>query len=272
MKASFAFIQSQDPCLKGTYIQTESTAHENAMFIGTIGIAFLAGLASFLSPCVLPLVPIYLAQLVGPSIYQAGTPQKELRTRFITFLHALTFVVGFTLAFVALGATASTLGSFLKAHQILLRQVGGVLLVLIGLHFTGLLKLPFLYWQKHFAYYPGRPSYPASLLIGIIFAIGWSPCIGPILGSILFMAENAATLRSGVLLLLTYYIHSPIDVHFGRLRKVLVDNRFHRIHHSIEPRHFKHTAPEPPHRNRPRPGRRGAHARRRGSRPAAQSQ
>ena len=174
------------------------------MFVGTIGIAFLAGLASFLSPCVLPLVPIYLAQLVGPSIYQASTQRKEFHTRFVTFSHALTFVVGFTLAFVALGATASALGSFLKVHQILLRQVGGVLLVLMGLHFTGLLKLPFLYWQKHFEYHPGRPGYLASLLIGIIFAIGWSPCIGPILGSILFMAANAGTLRSGVLLLLTY--------------------------------------------------------------------
>src|SRR2546430_7975874 len=112
----------------------------------SIGIAFIAGLASFLSPCVLPLVPIYLGQLVGQSIYQSTDKQQELSTRLVTFLHATTFVFGFTLAFVALGATASTLGSFLREHQILVRQVGGVILVIIGLHLMGILKVPFLYW------------------------------------------------------------------------------------------------------------------------------
>jgi cytochrome c-type biogenesis protein len=170
----------------------------------TIGIAFVAGLASFLSPCVLPLVPIYLAQLVGQSVYQAADKASDPAPRLLTLLHAATFVTGFTLAFVALGATASTLGGFLHTNQILLRQVGGILLILIGLHLTGILKLPFLYWQKRFEFHPSRPSYPASFLIGVIFAIGWSPCIGVILGPILAMAANAATLRQGVLLLLAY--------------------------------------------------------------------
>src|SRR5437588_2617918 len=170
----------------------------------TFGVAFLAGLASFLSPCVLPLVPIYLAQLVGQSIYQSTGHEEEHAGRFITFLHALTFVCGFTLAFVALGATASTLGGFLRANQFLLRQVGGIALIIIGLHLTGILKLPFLYWQKHFEFRPSRPSYPASFVIGLIFAIGWTPCIGLILGPILALAANAVTLRQGVLLLLAY--------------------------------------------------------------------
>ncbi len=170
----------------------------------SMGVAFAAGLASFLSPCVLPLVPIYLAQLVGQGVYQAVPDAHEPAPRLMTFLHAATFVIGFTLAFVALGATASTLGSFLNTNQILLRQVGGVLLVLIGLHLTGILKMPFLYWQKRFAFHPSRPGYAASLLIGIIFAIGWTPCIGVILGPILALAANAATLRQGVLLLLAY--------------------------------------------------------------------
>lgn len=170
----------------------------------TFGIAFAAGLASFLSPCVLPLVPIYLAQLVGQSVYQSTGGEESHPTRFITFLHALMFVSGFTLAFVALGATASALGGVLKVHQLLLRQVGGILLVIIGLHLTGLLKLPFLYWQKRFEYHPNRPSYPASFLIGLIFAIGWTPCIGLILGPILVLASNAETLRQGVFLLLAY--------------------------------------------------------------------
>src|SRR5438270_5130906 len=170
----------------------------------TLGVAFLAGLASFLSPCVLPLVPIYLAQLVGQSIYQSVGEQEEHAGRFITFLHALSFMLGFTLAFIALGATASTLGGFLRANQFLLRQVGGIVLIIIGLHLTGILKLPFLYWQKRFEFRPARPSYPASFIIGLIFAIGWTPCIGLILGPIHALAANAVTLRQGVLLLLAY--------------------------------------------------------------------
>src|SRR5690348_4938028 len=108
----------------------------------SFGVAFVAGLASFLSPCVLPLVPIFLAQMVGQSVSQS---EEIAAKRLVTFLHALSFVGGFTLAFIALGATASTLGSFLHANQFLLRQVGGALLVIIGLHMTGILKIPFLY-------------------------------------------------------------------------------------------------------------------------------
>ncbi len=169
-----------------------------------IGVAFIAGLVSFLSPCVLPLVPIYLAQLVGQSVYQSVEKKQAYTVRLVTFLHAALFVLGFTLAFVALGATASTLGSFLRTQQFLLRQVGGVLLVIVGLHLIGLLKLPFLYWQKHFEFHPTRPSYGASVLTGVVFAIGWSPCVGPILGVILTLAGQAATLKQGVLLLFVY--------------------------------------------------------------------
>ena len=179
----------------------------------SFGIAFVAGLASFLSPCVLPLVPIYLVQLVGQSVYQASgeTEGAEMvestetkPTRLTTFLHALTFVFGFSIAFVALGATASTLGRFLSAYQFQLREIGGILLIIIGLHLMGMLKLPFLYWQKRFEFHPTRPSYPASFIIGLIFAIGWTPCIGLILGPILALAANAATLSQGVFLLLAY--------------------------------------------------------------------
>jgi len=170
----------------------------------SLGVAFLAGLASFLSPCVLPLVPMYLAQLVGQSVSQSADEQQEHPLHLTTFLHALMFVLGFTLAFVALGATASTVGSFLRAYQLLLRHIGGIVLVIFGLHLTGILRLPIFYWQKRFAFRPSRPSYPASLLIGIIFAIGWTPCVGLILGPILGLAANAATLRQGVMLLLFY--------------------------------------------------------------------
>ncbi len=170
----------------------------------SFGVAFVAGLLSFLSPCVLPLVPIYLAQLVGESVYQSTRAGGDMHARLTTFLHAILFVLGFTCAFVALGATASTLGSFLRNNQLILREVGGVLLIIIGLHLTGILKLPFLYWQKRFEFHPARPNLAASFLIGLVFAIGWTPCVGLILGSILGLAANAATLREGVLLLLAY--------------------------------------------------------------------
>jgi len=170
----------------------------------SLGASFLAGLASFLSPCMLPLVPIYLTQLVGQSVYQSTNTHKIYSARLTTFLHALLFVLGFTLVFVALGATASTLGSILSVYQFQLRRVGGLLLVMIGFHLTGILKMPFLYWQKRLTFRPSRPSYPASLLIGCIFAIGWTPCISLLLGSILGLAANTATLREGVLLLLMY--------------------------------------------------------------------
>src|SRR6266852_5898660 len=143
----------------------------------SVGIAFLAGLVSFLSPCMLPLVPIFLAQLVGQSTYQSTHDQGDQPARLLTFL---------------------------RVHQFQLRQVGGILLIIIGLHLIGIVKIPFLYWQKRFAFHPTRPSYPASLLIGVIFAIGWTPCISLFLGSILGLAATAATLRQGVMLLLFY--------------------------------------------------------------------
>jgi cytochrome c-type biogenesis protein len=169
-----------------------------------LGVAFLAGLLSFLSPCVLPLVPVYFVQLVGHSVYQSANEERDIAARLSTFLHAVLFVVGFTLAFISLGATASTIGSFLRSYQVALREIGGVILVIIGLHLTGIFKIPLFYWQKRFEYRPRRPSYAASLLIGIIFAIGWTPCVGLILGPILGLAANAATLKEGVLLLLFY--------------------------------------------------------------------
>jgi cytochrome c-type biogenesis protein len=169
----------------------------------TFAIAFSAGLASFLSPCVLPLVPIYLAQLVGPGVIQS-TEQRTFSMRLYTFLHALLFVLGFSITFIALGATASVIGHFLKSNQILLRQVGGVILVILGIHLAGLWRLPFLYREARFHYRISRPSFPASFSMGIIFSIGWTPCVGVILSSILILAGASQTLPSGVALLAVY--------------------------------------------------------------------
>ncbi len=169
----------------------------------TFAVAFSAGLASFLSPCVLPLVPIYLAQLVGPGVIQSSEP-RALSARLYTFLHALLFVLGFSLTFIALGATASVIGHFLKSNQILLRQVGGVILVILGIHLAGLWRLPFLYREARFHYRISRPSYPASFSMGVIFSIGWTPCVGVILSGILILASASQTLQTGILLLAVY--------------------------------------------------------------------
>jgi cytochrome c-type biogenesis protein len=169
----------------------------------TFAIAFSAGLASFLSPCVLPLVPIYLAQLVGPGVIQS-TEQRTLSMRLYTFLHALLFVLGFSITFIALGATASVIGHFLKSNQILLRQVGGIILIILGIHLAGLWRLPFLYREARFHYRISRPGFPASFSMGVIFSIGWTPCVGVILSSILILAGASQTLPTGVALLAVY--------------------------------------------------------------------
>lgn len=168
--------------------------------------AFLAGLLSFVSPCVLPLTPVYIARLVGPSIWEGQQADKVTRAalRRATTLHAAAFVLGFTLTFIALGATASELGAFLSERQLALREIGGVLLVILGAHVAGLIRIPGLNLERRFSVQVGQSSYAASLLIGLIFALGWTPCVGPILASILVIAAQSQGLGAGVLLLAIY--------------------------------------------------------------------
>src|SRR5215831_331331 len=172
--------------------------------VGLFG-AFLAGLLSFFSPCVLPLTPIYVAQLVGPSVWNAERLDPHgARLRRVTALHAAAFVGGFSLVFIALGATASALGAFLAGHAELLRQVGGVTLIVFGLYVAGVLRIPLLDRERRFSLRFGRASYLASFAVGMAFGLGWTPCVGPILASILLIAAQAATLQYGVLLLAVY--------------------------------------------------------------------
>ena len=168
--------------------------------------AFLAGLLSFVSPCVLPLTPAYIAQLAGPAVWrsQEMTLRERSSMRVVTSLHAVAFVAGFTTTFIALGATASVLGAFLSAHQDVLRQVGGLALIAFGLHVAGMLRIPGLDRERRFLLRPGRSGYVASFLVGLIFALGWTPCVGPILASILILAAQAHTLGAGILLLAVY--------------------------------------------------------------------
>jgi cytochrome c-type biogenesis protein len=182
--------------------------------------AFAAGLASFLSPCVLPLVPVYLAQLVGPMVWQAQTGaavveangrgggaagmQLAAWARATMVLHAAAFVAGFGLVFMALGATASALGALLSAHQEAIRRVAGVALVLFGLHVAGVIHVPGLERERRWHLRVGAPGYLTALGLGAAFGLGWTPCVGPYLGGVLALAAQTRTLREGVALLAVY--------------------------------------------------------------------
>jgi cytochrome c-type biogenesis protein len=182
--------------------------------------AFAAGLFSFLSPCVLPLVPVYIAQLVGPSVWQAQMVAASAGTgggaasdgglhlrggwRFTTLTHAVAFVAGFALAFVALGATASALGAVLSQQQEALRRICGVALVVFGLHVAGFIRLPGLERERRYYLRTGTPGYVTSLALGFVFAVGWTPCVGPFLTGVLLLAAQAGTLSAGVVLLAVY--------------------------------------------------------------------
>lgn len=149
--------------------------------------AFLAGLISFLSPCVLPLVPGYVSYMGG---FGAGEVEVSPRRRTLDATRAMSgFVGGFTLVFVALGATATLLGSFLSDYETVFLRVSGVLIILLGLVFMGVLKVPFLYREARFHPTP-KAGFWGSVTLGAAFAFGWSPCIGATLGPILTMAAG----------------------------------------------------------------------------------
>jgi cytochrome c-type biogenesis protein len=166
--------------------------------------AFGAGLLSFLSPCVFPLVPGYLAYIAGTTTREAGSANIALRWRVT--MHAACFVAGFSLIFVILGASASTLGQIFAHHHDVLTKVAGAVIIVFGLHIAGVFKIPWLYREvrREVALGSGGPAYLRSGLIGLAFGAGWTPCVGPLLGSILTLAAATTTLRGGVVLLLVY--------------------------------------------------------------------
>jgi cytochrome c-type biogenesis protein len=163
---------------------------------------FGAGVLSFLAPCVLPLVPSYLSYLAGVSLEEAHT-QPTMRWR--VSLHALWFVLGFTLLFTLLGAATALVGSTLSAYQLVLERIGGVLLILFGIALTGWVPLPWLSRSYHIQVKPGRSVWWRSGLIGIAFGASWSACTGPILGAILVLtAGSVRGVLQGAILMLTF--------------------------------------------------------------------
>jgi len=164
-------------------------------------VAFGAGLLSFLSPCVLPLVPVYLASLAGPDIFVSGAYKR----RISLFLHSLSFVVGFTTVFVIMGVGAGLAGFVLSSHLAIIRQITGVLLIFFGAFMLASLKIPWLNYEKRLSLSRGTTiSYLRSFLIGAIFSVAWTPCVGPILGGILTLAWSSETAWHGAYLLAIY--------------------------------------------------------------------
>lgn len=166
--------------------------------------AFLAGLLSFVSPCVLPLVPSYLMFITGLSFDQLSDSAERHRLRKTIVVNALLFIGGFSLVFIAFGASASLIGQLLTDYQQLIRKVGGVLIVLFGLYVMGILNLRFLMTEKRIHLHNRPAGYAGSVLIGATFAAGWTPCVGPVLGTMLMYASTTDTLADGVTLLAFY--------------------------------------------------------------------
>lgn len=167
-------------------------------------IAFTAGLLSFASPCVLPLVPSYVTYITGVSFKELTDVETRSRLRWVTIFHSLFFIAGFSLVFILMGASATYLGQLLAQYQYWIMKGGGVLIILLGIHFTGIINIPFLQIEKRFEMKTKPLGYIGSLLVGVAFAAGWTPCIGPILSTILIYVSTSKSFSTGILLL-TYY-------------------------------------------------------------------
>lgn len=169
----------------------------------TFPLAIAAGFLSFVSPCVLPLVPVYLGYLTGSTVGGEETPKRS-----VIFFHALAFVLGFTFIFVVVfGLPVGLLGQITFQLRPYLVKIGGLLLIIFGLHTAGLIKIPFLYMERRLQIGQDRkPGYLRSLIMGVTFAAGWTPCIGPILGAVIGLAYDAEQPLRAVFLLLAYSV------------------------------------------------------------------
>ena len=193
-----------------------------------VAISFTAGLLSFLSPCVLPLIPSYVTFITGLSL------EDVQRARRAALVHSILFVLGFSLIFLALGATATVLGRVLLAHRVWLSRVGGALVILFGLYTLGALNIGAFARERRVHLADKPVGYLGTVLVGIAFGAGWTPCIGPILGSILILSSSSADLGRGLLLLSAYslglaipFLLSALLVRqflalFARLRRQMV--------------------------------------------------
>ena len=170
----------------------------------TLGLAFLAGIVSFLSPCVLPLVPGYISFLSGVSLEELREGKQRDGLLKKPVLTAVFFVLGFSTVFIAFGASASLVGGMLAEHMYVLAKAAGIVIIVLGLHLTGVLKIKWLNYEKKFSPKGGSPGLIKAFIVGLAFGFGWSPCVGPILAGILTLAASQKTISRGMILLAAY--------------------------------------------------------------------
>ena len=196
-------------------------------------VAFAAGFLSFLSPCLLPLIPSFIAYISGVSFSDLKDSGAKFEVRRKTIVHSLLFILGFSVVFILLGLTATVMGKALWQYQKAIRIVGGILIMLFGLNLMGVLKLDFLLKERRFNAQVKKASYIGSFIVGVTFAAAWTPCAGPILGSILVLAGTKVDVIQGAKLLAVYsagiaipffltalLVNSFLE-YFNRFKKVL---------------------------------------------------
>jgi cytochrome c-type biogenesis protein len=166
--------------------------------------AFVAGLVSFLSPCVLPLVPGYISIISGSSLDQLNAQEKDSSLFRTVLMNSVLFIVGFSITFILLGASATWIGQALASRMRLFGQLAGIVLIVFGIHLTGLIKINALYKDKRFHNVQKPRGMLGALVLGLAFAFGWTPCIGPILAGILTIASTKQTVTEGMFLLAIY--------------------------------------------------------------------
>lgn len=197
--------------------------------------AFLAGILSFLSPCVLPLVPGYVSLISGASVEELQSSERRLLGTVM--LHSVTFVLGFSVVFIALGAVATGVGQVVNEYHSLLSKIAGVIVIIFGLHLTGILKIKALYADKRLHDVKGSSSAIGSFAVGFAFAFGWTPCIGPILATILVLASAQGTVMKGVVLLAVYSLGLAVPfllTSLGVDRFLAFYGRFRKHLHTVE--------------------------------------
>src|SRR5574341_269766 len=193
--------------------------------------SLVMGVVSFASPCILPLIPSYVSYITGISYDELMSRESRKKNMNITLLHSLAFVAGFSLIFVLLGATASLAGSILSRYLGVIRIVGGALIILMGVFVMDVVQIPFLQREAKLQLKMRPAGYVGTLVVGMIFGAGWTPCTGPFLGSVLALAMTSETLNSGMTLLMLYslglgipFILSAVAISaflssFGKLKK-----------------------------------------------------
>jgi len=197
--------------------------------------AFVAGLLSFLSPCVLPLVPGYVSLISGSSVEDLQSDDR--RVLATVMLHSLTFILGFSVVFIALGAVATSIGQLANEYHNLLAKAAGIIVIIFGLHLTGIFKIKALYADRRLHDVKGGSSALGSFVVGFAFAFGWTPCIGPILATILVFAGAQQTVLKGVLLLAIYSLGLAVPfllTSLGVDRFLGFYSKFRRHLHTVE--------------------------------------